>query len=120
REYEVSKYILINSFNPLYGRFLNLKVRPAMTIYQSVDDISHSAYVNKHGARLESAHIRKADFTVVTSSELQRLKSEVSDEVFMLPNAANVTNFQRALTEDLPRPTEIAALPPGTKVIGYM
>ncbi len=120
REYEVDKYILINSFNPLYGRFLNLKVRPSMTIYQSVDDISHSAYVNKHGARLESVHIRKADFTVVTSSELARLKSEVSEEVFMLPNAANVANFQRALKEDLPKPKEIAALAPGTKVIGYM
>lgn len=120
KEYKIKKYMLINSFNPLYGRFLNLKVKPAMNIYQSVDNISHSSYVNKHGPRLEEEYIRKADFTVVTSSELQRLKSEISEDVFLLPNAANISIFQRAVTENLEKPEEISALPSGKKVICYM
>ena len=120
REYSIEKYILINSFNPLYGRFLNLKVKPTLNIYQSVDDISHSSYVNRHGPRLEEESIGKADFTIVTSSELQRLKSSLSEDVFLLPNAANTAIFHPDRTENLDKPREIADLPPDKKIICYM
>lgn len=119
-EYKVKKYILINSFNPLYGRFLHLKQQPAMNIYQSVDDISHSDYVNKHGPRLENESIMNADLTLVTSSELKRLKSVLSEDVFLLPNAANTSIFNKAVNEDLPIPKEISALPGDKKIICYM
>ncbi len=120
REFNIKKYIFINSFNPLYGRFLNLNLKPALNIYQSVDDISHSSYVQKHGPRLEEEAIRKADFTVVTSSELKRLKSVVSDDVYLLPNAANTSFFNTAVTQNLEKPKEIQDLPPGKKIICYM
>lgn len=120
REYKINQYILINSFNPLYGRFLNLKVQPLMNVYQSVDDISHSDYVNKHGPRLEEECIRKADFTIVTSSELQRLKSAIAEDVILLPNAANTAIFHTALTEDLEKPREMESFGPDKKVICYM
>ena len=120
REYKINKYVLINSFNPLYGRFLSLDVRPSLKIYQSVDDINHSSYVQKHGPRLEDEFIRKSDFTVVTSSELQRLKSAISEKVFLLPNAANTGIFNAAVTADLDVPEEIKAFPSDKKIICYM
>ena len=120
REYQIKKYILINSFNPLNGRFLDLRVNPALNIYQSVDDISHSAYVSKHGPRLEDESVRKADFTIVTSSELLRLKSAVSDDVILLQNAANTAIFHTALTDDLAMPKEMKEFPPDKKIICYM
>jgi teichuronic acid biosynthesis glycosyltransferase TuaH len=119
RIFNIKKYVLINSFNPLVGRFMSLKVKPLLTVYQSVDDISQAPYMGKHGRRLENEAIKKADFSIVTSSELQRLKSVYSKNVFLLPNAANVSLFQKALKEDLAVPAEIRQLAPGKKVICY-
>lgn len=119
RAFKIDRYILVNSFNPLIGRFLNLSIKPLLTIYQSVDDMSHSKYVNKHGPRLEENAIRNADFTIVTSSELKRLKSVFSQNVFLLPNAANTSVFNTAVTTDLERPPELRDLPPDKKIICY-
>lgn len=119
RSFNIKKYILLNSFNPLVGRYLNLSVKPLLTVYQSVDDISHSNYVRKHGPRLEEEAIRKADFTIVTSSELERLKSAISKDVVLLPNAADTTCFNRAVTENLQIPKEIHSLPADKKIICY-
>lgn len=119
KSFNITRYILVNSFNPLFGRFLNLSVKPTLTIYQSVDDMSQSEYVNKHGPRLEEEAIRQADFTIVTSSELKRLKSALSQNVFLLPNAANTSAFHTALTAALEKPVELRDLPPEKKIICY-
>lgn len=119
KAFDIKKYVLMNSFNPLIGRFLNLRTNPILKIYQSVDDISHSDYVNRHGPKLEEETIRDADFTIVTSTELKRLKSQFSDDVFLLPNAADTAIFNTALSESLERPKELMALPPDKKIVCY-
>ncbi len=119
RTYKIKQYVLVNSFNPLVGRTLRVGVKPLLTVYQSVDDISHSQYVQRHGPVLEEEAIRQADLTIVTSSELKRLKSAYSSNVFLLPNAADTPSFNRAVTEDLPRPGEFKAIAAETKVICY-
>lgn len=115
----IKKYILINSFNPMIGRFLRLDTKPLLSIYQSVDDICHSNYVNRHGPQLEEEAIRNADFTIVTSSELKRLKSPYSDDIFLLPNAANTAIFHSALSESLERPKELRDIGADKKIICY-
>ncbi|MEX1238458.1 MAG: glycosyltransferase [Cyclobacteriaceae bacterium] len=119
KTFGIKKYILINSFNPLIGRFLNLDTKPHLNIYQSVDDIRHSNYLNRHGPRLEEEAIRRADFTIVTSSELKRLKSPLSEDIFLLPNAANTMIFNSALTESLERPKELRGFAADKKIICY-
>jgi glycosyltransferase involved in cell wall biosynthesis len=119
KSFKIEKYIFVNSFNPLFGRYLNLSVKPLVSIYQSVDDITQSKYVSKHGPRLEEYAIRNADLTIVTSSELKRLKSGLSPDVVLLPNAANTTVFNSAVTDDLQKPSELSTLPAGKKVICY-
>jgi teichuronic acid biosynthesis glycosyltransferase TuaH len=110
RIFGIRKYVLINSFNPLYGKFMELTIKPLLTVYQSVDDIGHVPYMSKHGVRLENEAVSKADFTIVTSSELKRSKSAFSDKVFLLPNAADVSLFRKAAQEKLPVPVEIQRL----------
>jgi teichuronic acid biosynthesis glycosyltransferase TuaH len=117
--FAIKRYILVNSFNPLFGRYPSLDLKPELTVYQSVDDISQSPYLDKHGPRLENEAIRKADFTIVTSTELKRLKSAYSSNVYLLPNAANVSLFQGAANGELPVPPEIAKLPRDKKIIVY-
>lgn len=118
KDFQIKRYILINSFNPLFGRYLDLSVAPLLNIYQSVDDISQSPYIQKHGPRLEDEAVRAADLTLVTSSELKRLKSMHSPFVYLLPNAANTALFQQAVKEDLQVPPEIAGAG-GKKIICY-
>jgi teichuronic acid biosynthesis glycosyltransferase TuaH len=117
--FRISKYVFINSFNPLFGRYFKLDVKPFVKVYHNVDDISQSEYVSKHGVWLEKKAMAEADFTMVTSSELKRRSEEFSRKVFLVPNAANVKLFQKAATEQLPVPPEIESIPPGRKVITY-
>jgi glycosyltransferase involved in cell wall biosynthesis len=120
RIFAIKRYVLINSFNPLIGHDLSLKVKPMLIVYQSVDDIRQAPYLRRHGPRLENEWIRKADFTLVTSSELKRTKSAHSSNVFLLPNAADATLFRQAVREDIPMPSEIRQITGGKKVITYM
>jgi glycosyltransferase involved in cell wall biosynthesis len=119
KTYGIKKFVFINSFNPLFGKYLPKTFTPALTVYHCVDDISQSEYVARHGTRLEEEQIRKAGLTVVTSSELKRLKSAISSHVHLLPNAADVSLFQRAVTDDLPMPEEIRKIGPEKKIICY-
>ncbi len=118
-DYSIKKYIFINSFNPLFGKYFPQIFKPYLNIYHCVDDISKSTYVSKHGARLENEAVAKADLTLVTSMELLRLKSMHSSHVIYLPNAADVLLFQRAVNEDLPVPPEIKKIEEGKKIICY-
>jgi teichuronic acid biosynthesis glycosyltransferase TuaH len=116
----IKKYLLINCFNPHFGKHFSLKQKPFLNIYYNVDDISQGPYLNKHGVALEAAAMKKADFTLVTSSELKNLSTKHAKNVFLLANAANVNLFQKALREDLPVPEEIRLIPASKKIICYV
>jgi teichuronic acid biosynthesis glycosyltransferase TuaH len=120
QHFDVRRFVFINSFNPLFGRFFPARFRPLLTIYHSVDDISKSEYIAVHGTRLENEAVSKADFTIVTSMELKRLKEKHSRNVHYLPNAANVGLFQTAFSFHGSRPAELATVPESRKVILYM
>jgi teichuronic acid biosynthesis glycosyltransferase TuaH len=62
KSFAIRKYILVNSFNPLFGRYPSLDVKPELTVYQSVDDISQSPYMDKHGPRLENEASSESGF----------------------------------------------------------
>lgn len=116
----IKRFIFINSFNPLFGRYFPSDFSPLLNIYHCVDDISKSEYISKHGTRLESEAVRRADFTLVTSMELKRLKQLDSPRVYYHPNAANVELFQQAFFSKPAIPPELEQIPPGKKVIFYM
>jgi glycosyltransferase involved in cell wall biosynthesis len=97
-----------------------LKIKPVLTIYQSVDDIRQAPYLCKHGPAKEDQWIEKSDFTLVTSAALKREKSAHSAKVYLLPNAADATLFRQALRDDLPMPSEITQLLKGKKIITYI
>jgi teichuronic acid biosynthesis glycosyltransferase TuaH len=120
REYKLTKFVFINSFNPLIGRFFPATFQPTLSIYHCVDDISKSEYVSRHGTYLEEKLIRKSDLTVVTSLELKKLKSSVSGSVFYLPNAADVELFRKSMEARIKRPPELAGVPEEKKIIFYM
>jgi teichuronic acid biosynthesis glycosyltransferase TuaH len=117
RDHNLKDFIYVNFFDPYFVRSLPPDIKPLRSIYQSMDDISQVAYSNRHGTRLEEEIIRNFDYTLCTSKELTRLKSAFSKNVYFHPNAADITIFNRAATELLPRPAELKDIK--TKIIGF-
>lgn len=101
KQKQIPSFHLLNIFNPFYS-FESLKSLQAnVLVYYSVDKISHSLYISKHGPRLEKEITQEADFCLSTSSQLQKdLASFTEKEVFLLPNAADVALFQQARQAD--------------------
>lgn len=118
RDHEVRKYIFINCYDPFYAGVLPKKMGAALSIYHCIDDISQDAYTARHGTDLEHAAIRQADLTLVTSTNLQKLKAPFSDRVVTYFNAAEVANFHKVWTETYPRPAALAGRT--GKTIGFI
>lgn len=119
-KYSINDFVYVNSFNPLYGNNFPETFRPRKTIYHCVDDISKAPNLWKHGRRLEDEAVRRADLVITTSGELARLKSDAAENVHILPNAANVGLFQRAILERLQKPAEIKQIPGERPLITYI
>ncbi|MFT4666027.1 MAG: teichuronic acid biosynthesis glycosyltransferase TuaH [Polaribacter sp.] len=117
-DHDIQQYIFINCFDPFFVPTLPKELKPALNIYQCVDDISQSEYLANHGVYLEKKAIEKADLTLTTSTELFRLKSAYTNNIHLLHNAADIKGFQQALTENYPRPKELENI--DTPIIGYI
>lgn len=120
RKESVRNYVFINSFNPFYNQINPSWFSPKMTIYHCVDDIGQSKYIRKHGPILEDSLVKSFDLTVVTSTELKRLKSSITPNVYHLPNAANTELFNQAVSTELAIPDEFKRLGDKRKRILYM
>ena len=119
QDHDVTDFIYFNAFDPFFCRDFPEDIVPLIKVYQSMDDLSQVEYTARHGIRLEEDIIRKFDITLTTSRELRRLKSRFSSRVYYHPNAADFSNFTKALTEAYPRPEELMAAE-GRKIIGYV
>ncbi|MEX2230989.1 MAG: glycosyltransferase [Cyclobacteriaceae bacterium] len=118
KDFKVKKFIFFNAFDPYFCRDFPPDIKPVKKVYQSMDDLTQVAYTARHGTRLEADIVRKFDITLTTSQELRRLKLEYSDQVYLHPNAADFSSFQRALSEKFARPAELLPAE-GKKIIGY-
>lgn len=118
KDFSVNDFVFFNAFDPYFCRNFPEDIKPLLRVYQSMDDITQAEYTSRHGARLEEEIIRNFDITLTTSQELRRLKSKFSDHVYYHPNAADFSNFRRAISEKFPRPAELEPAE-GKKIIGY-
>ncbi len=118
RDQKVDNYIFINCYDPFYAGVLPKEMGAALSIYHCIDDITQDAYTNKHGHDLENEAIRQADITLVTSTNLKKLKEPFSERVVTYFNAAEVAIFHNVWQKEYPRPTELAGKE--GKVIGFV
>lgn len=107
KEHQISDYILINSFNPFYLFSIPKTIKPLLYVYQSVDDINKSKYVNKHGLRLENEILKIADLCIVTSTKLWEEKKKIKKNTYLIPNAADFNLFEKAQSNNIEKPSEI-------------
>lgn len=118
RDHDVRNYVYINCYDPFFAGFLPKEMGAALSIYHCIDDISQNPYTAKHGLDLENEIVRNADVTLVTSTNLKRLKQPFSDRVITFFNAADVAVFQKVILEKYPRPAELKGRT--GKVIGFI
>lgn len=102
-----NSYLYINSFNPFYGKEGDFTPSPSYYIYQTVDEISHSNYIGKHGPTLEMEAMQLADSVVATSRQLQKKAATVAKNAVYIPNAADVALFKLAMENNLAVPEEL-------------
>jgi glycosyltransferase involved in cell wall biosynthesis len=114
----IHKYVFINCYNPFYLGFLPKEFPAETCIYHCIDDISQNPYTARHGLKLEQEACREADVTLVTSSNLYRLKAPVARRVATFFNAADVSIFHKVWQEKYPRPNALANRP--GPVIGFI
>jgi len=134
RKQNFDNFVFINCYDPFYAGWLPTKMGAKVSIYHCIDDITQNVYTARHGERLENDACNNADLTFVTSTNLKRLKSSVpglttpsrltntrssierSDDskssgrhahIVTYFNAAEVSVFQKVLTEKYPRPVEL-------------
>jgi teichuronic acid biosynthesis glycosyltransferase TuaH len=104
---QVRDYVLVNVFNPFYGRYLPRP--PRLRVYYSVDAMAESRYVQRHGPRLEQLAMQQADLILATATELERAaRQQTTAPVHLLPNAADVSLFWQARGGSLPCPPVLA------------
>lgn len=118
RDQQVEDYIFINCYDPFYAGVLPKNMGARLSIYHCIDDITQNAYTDKHGTDLENAAIAQADVTLVTSTNLQKLKTPFSDRVVTYFNAAEVANFHKVWSKKYPRPSELVGRT--GRVIGFV
>lgn len=118
RDFNVTNYLYINCYDPFFAGVLPGNMDPVLCIYHCIDDMTQEPYTARHGASLENRAIRDAGVTLVTSENLKRLKLPYSDRIVPFYNAAEVSLFQKALSEKYPQPTELKGR--SGKVIGFI
>lgn len=118
RRHQVRNYLYINCYDPFFAGHLPPELGAKACIYHCIDDISQNAYTVRHGLQLEQDACRLADLTLVTSSNLQRLKAPYARHIVPYFNAADVGIFHRVWQEQFPRPQELEGRP--GKVIGFV
>ncbi|MEQ1587501.1 MAG: glycosyltransferase [Cyclobacteriaceae bacterium] len=118
RDHKLRNYILFNSFNPFYGYSLPPSIKPAVSLYQSRDNIMESEYLNRHGPRLEHKVAQSANIRLATSTELVNILSTPSHPFIFFPNAADFDLFIKASEPIQGIPEELSKLK--RPIIGYM
>ncbi len=117
-EHGVENYIYLNCYDPFFvGTLPRDEFNPLLNIYQCIDDFAIEPYSAKHGLPLEDDIIKDADVVTVTSSNLVKLKKPLNENIYLVPNAVELSIFGEALDKDLVRPAEIAKVT--TKIIGF-
>jgi glycosyltransferase involved in cell wall biosynthesis len=118
RKHGFERFVYLNCYDPFFAGHLPPETGAVCSVYHCIDDISQDPYTARHGLALENEACKQADITLVTSTNLHRLKSPVARRLVYFFNAADVSVFSRVLTEKFPRPTEFEGRP--GQVIGFI
>jgi glycosyltransferase involved in cell wall biosynthesis len=96
----------------LYSHFnhpLIKKLGCKRALYECVDEFSGAKGLVRAevAAALEVKTLRAVDLAIVTAPGLKASKENYNRNIFVVPNAANVAHFGRAMSDSLPEPADL-------------
>lgn len=113
-----TKPLVAYVYHPTFRAYVG-KIRADYLVYHAFDMYDHMPGWTADMERDERTLLGIADL-VITSSErtAQSLRAKVAREIRVLPNAANVAAFDRALATAAPVPDDLSAIP--SPRLGYV
>lgn len=90
--------VVINAFNPFFGKQLVGKLNEKKRVYYCYDEISTCAWAKNHGARLENEFMPHNHAVVVTSKGLYDTKKVGNKNCFIVHNGVDNQFFNVQLT----------------------
>ncbi|UII25503.1 glycosyltransferase [Fulvivirga maritima] len=106
KKFEINEFLYLNFFNPFYTPHFPKSLQPKVNAYYTLDDISQSAYISKHGPRLEKRAFEASQIGFGTSKMLTKNNKEFTPIMRYLPNAANIDLFRRKSDDSYSLPEE--------------
>ncbi|MBN8821449.1 MULTISPECIES: glycosyltransferase [unclassified Spirosoma] len=113
RQLGMSRPLVINGLNPVFGLPMLKKLDECATIYYCFDEITIINWMRRHGSRYEPNYLRQVNAVVTTSETLRQSKSVLQPNAFCVKNGVNFELFNQAF--------ELAQQhPPQKPIVGYL
>lgn len=109
RQLNMTKPVVINGLNPVFGLPLLKRLNESATIYYCFDEITAASWISRHGHRYEPLYMQRVDAVVTTSEALRRTKSLVQPKAYCVKNGVNfdLFNSTRRLIDGSPAPKPV-------------
>ncbi|MBD3182580.1 glycosyltransferase [Candidatus Poribacteria bacterium] len=103
-----------------YSEKLVGNVGEKLVVYECVDEFSASKGLVKGNVvkEMEESLLKKSDVVIVTAQSLYDSKKDMAREIRLVPNAAEIEHFRKALNENLPIPEDMAGLK--RPIVGFL
>ncbi len=96
------KFVLFNDSDMIRSFYLKELLNPKHYVYYSRDNLMAVDYWKKHGHRLESSLMHKADLVVSNSAYLAGLASQYNANTVDIGQGCDLTQFDAAISRQVP------------------
>jgi glycosyltransferase involved in cell wall biosynthesis len=103
--------ILWISLNAIFGEPLVGALGERLTVYHCTDEVSTTPNLSPHLPAIEQAMLARTGLAIASSRALVEAKRLYCANIHFVPNAADVSFFEQALSPDTLVPDDLAALP---------
>jgi hypothetical protein len=95
KKLQLSNIVVINAFNPVYGYYLNKKLKEIKTIYYCYDEISVCNWINTHGSTYEKKFIKQIDLVICSSTNLVKEKQKYNNNIITIKNGVPFEKYYK-------------------------
>lgn len=110
---DMNKPLVINGLNPVFGLPMLGELGEVGTVYYCFDEITKSAWMQRHGPRFEVPYLSRVNAVITTSETLWHTKQATQPHTYCVKNGVNFDLFHQARQLSL-------ANPPAAPVVGYL